>query len=260
MRAKFLHTLRNAVRPGYGRVIAGKAMRRFSPIERSRAEAIRWAREIAVTPERWCTAVDADLWAEAKEFGRELHARAEVVRAETGIAIGGGARAELLYFLTRRSAPEIVVETGVAHGYSSAAFLAAIRRNQKGRLYSSDFPYFRDPEPERQIGVLVPADGRADWTLHVAGDERNLPRIVEAIDHIDLLHYDSDKTYRGRGFAVDLLGPLLTRDAVFVMDDIQDNVYFRDLTRRRDEPFVVLGHTNAFVGAFGVPTRAELGI
>ena len=49
-------------------------------------------------------------------------------------------------------------------------------------------------------------------------------------------------------------------DLLAEMDDIQDNVYFRDLTRTRHDPFVVLGHTNAFVGAFGVPTRAELGI
>src|SRR2546427_3222773 len=45
-----------------------------------------------------------------------------------------------LYLIVRISAPELVVETGVAHGSSSACILAAVRRNRYGKLYSIYFP------------------------------------------------------------------------------------------------------------------------
>ena len=46
---------------------------------------------------------------------------------------------ELLFFLTRFLKPNIVLETGVANGYSSKAILYAIKKNKKGSLFSSDF-------------------------------------------------------------------------------------------------------------------------
>lgn len=254
------HAFRNSLRPGYASVIARKLTRRVSPREHTRSEAIAWARPRAIPPGRWCEAVDAELWAEASAFGERLASRAETVAAETGYAVAGGARAELLYFLTRLTQPDTIVETGVAYGFSSYAFLEAIRVNGRGSLYSSDFPYFREHDPERRVGVLVPDELRSGWTLLLAGDERNLPVIVQQAGTIDLLHYDSDKSYAGRRRAMQLLTPHLAPDAVVVMDDIQDNLFFHDLVANDGDESVVLGHTTAFVGALGVPTRSELGV
>ena len=251
--SRFANTLRNALKPRYAKVMVGKVRHRMSAEERTRREATQWAAEHRVNPQQWCARVDPDLWAEAQQFRTELRERAEVVRAETGSQLGGGARAALLYFVTRLTRPEVVVETGVAYGYSSFAFLRAMERNGTGRLYSSDFPYFREENPEKLVGIIVPPELRERWVLLLEGDQHNLPKILEQIDRIDLLHYDSDKSYSGRQFGMDLLVPRLAPNAVLMMDDITDNVFFRDFAATRKDPFIVFGRSEYCVGAFGLP-------
>ena len=245
----FTHTVRNALRPGYAKVMVQKVTRRLSPKERTRRDAIDWAAQYRVAPRAWCEAKDPALAAEAREFVTALRERAEHLRSETGQRIGGGARAELLYFLTRYTRPEVVVETGVAAGFSSMAFLSAMERNGTGRLYSSDFPYFRADNPEDYVGILVPAELRTNWTLLLKGDEVNLPQILAQIDHIDFYHYDSDKSYAGRRYGMDVVAAKLAPNATVMMDDIVDNVFFRDYVTARDEPFIVFGAGEHCVGA-----------
>ena len=246
------HTLRNALRPGYAKVMVQKVARRFSPKERTRHEAVAWAAQHRTKTRSWCIEKDAELAAEAQEFATALRARAAQLRDETGLRIGGGARAGLLYFLTRYTKPEIVVETGVAAGFSSMAFLSAMQKNGTGRLYSSDFPYFRSDNPEEYVGILVPQAMRQNWTLLLKGDTANLPQILEAVDHIDLYHYDSDKSYSGRQYGLNVVEHKLASEAIVMMDDIIDNVFFRDYVSQRDVPFVVFGSGDHCVGAINL--------
>jgi hypothetical protein len=149
--------------------------------------------------------------------------------------MGAGGEYEFLYWLTRLLEPDVIVETGVSAGWSSEAFLQAIKKNGRGKLYSSDFPYFRVADPDRYIGILV--SDKTNWELHLTGDENALPAIVASVPEIGLFHYDSDKSYSGRQFAVDTVLPKLT--GPLVMDDISDNRWFRDFTHER--PFEVVG-------------------
>ena len=57
------------------------------------------------------------------------------------------------------------------------------------------------------MGLIVPPDLRADWTLLIEGDRKNLPRIVAEIGAMDLFHYDSDKSLVGRRWATRLIAP-----------------------------------------------------
>jgi predicted O-methyltransferase YrrM len=254
---------RNALRPGYARVMAGKALGRIRGDARKMEAAVVWARPRSVPIGQYCRAIDDDLWVESKEFGRTIRAHADDLGVELGVSIGGGARVELLYFLTRHFRPQTIVETGVLHGYSSSAFLHALDRNgDGGRLWSSDFPYFRERDPERLVGVLVPESLRSNWTLLLEGDRKNLPNLLRDVDRVDLFHYDSDKTYAGRRHAMSVIEPRLAADAVVAMDDIQDNLFFADWVREGGRASAVLGEGSYFVGATGVPptperTRAE---
>ncbi len=252
------NVLRNALKPGYARVIGRKALGRMSPRERSGDAARDWAQSVRVSAAAVCRAIDASLWEEAVEFGGVAKARAEALSLELGQAVGFGARADLLYFVTRWHRPEIVVETGVAFGYSSFTVLSAMQRNGTGRLFSSDFPFFREHDPEQLVGAMVPADMRDGWTLLTAGDDENLPRILADIGTsgaIDLLHYDSDKSYAGRRRAMDLLEPRLAPHGVLLMDDIEDNTFFRDhVATLPAGGYHVIGHGGHYVGALGLPS------
>lgn len=146
-----------------------------------------------------------------------------------------------------------VVETEVAFGFSSRAFLRALTDNGAGRLLSSDFPYFRQSEPERLIGVLVEPELRDRWTLLVAGDRVNLPIIAGAADRIDLFHYDSDKSYSGRAFALHALQASLAEGALVIFDDVQDNLHFRDWMQATGADHQIFEYGGKWIGTTGGP-------
>ena len=158
----------------------------------------------------------------------------------------------LITFLVRYLKPSIVVETGVAAGFSSYAVLTALDRNGNGRLYSSDFPYFMLPNPEKFIGILVPESLKHNWDLHIEGDEINLPQILGKIDGIDFFHYDSDKSYSGRQYAMNLVASKMNQEGIIIMDDIQDNSFFYDyITDKGIDNYYIFEFEKKYVGVIG---------
>lgn len=226
-----LNTLKFAVHRHGWRVIGQKLIAKMSSVAdtRERAEVLRWCQSVAEPYAVWAESVSPELWAESFKFGEDLTARARKELPNARTRFGGGGAYALLYFMVRLRRPSVIVETGVAAGWSSTAFLAALEANGHGELWSSDLPYFRQGAEVDEIGVLVPQDLRDRWHLYVEGDRINLPQIVDKVSSIDLFHYDSDKTKAGRGFALGVVGPRLSADATVLFDDILDNGHFRDL-------------------------------
>jgi len=201
----------------------------------------------------FCADIDSQLWKESVEASGQIQRLADRKLADLNIDLGGGGNYPLLYFMVRKLRPHVVVETGVAVGFSSKAVLYALKQNGAGRLYSSDFPYFRIPDPEKYIGYIVDDDLKAGWTCLTKGDRRNLPKILSQVDMIDLFHYDSDKSYLGREWALELILPRMRKGGVIIMDDLNDNCYFEDLVGRLGiEPHIFEFH-GKYVGLFYVP-------
>lgn len=251
-------TLRNlltqALKPNRLLVMAKKVGLRIGDQSGSlpHGENLAWITANVSSFETLAKSIDPNLWEESQLVSRRLEEHANQVLAAIEYELGGGGVYPFLYFLTRHLQPMTVVETGVAAGYSSAAFLAALQANGKGRLYSSDFPYFRLPRPERFIGVVVDESLRNRWDLLIEGDEANLPEILDRVDMVNLFHYDSDKSYRGRQFAMSLIVPRLAPDAVILMDDIQDNSFFHDYLKERQVPhWCVFEFHGKYVGLIG---------
>lgn len=244
--------LRNALKPAYVPVIAGKILTRVTDRKRTTStESELWAETRAIDVTAFCNGLSEQLWSEAEEFASEFADEASRQLANLDVTLGGGGHYPLLYFLTRLLRPEYVVETGVAAGYSSAAILTALARNNAGKLWSSDFPYFRLDQPEKYVGCLVDNDLRDRWRLLISGDRANMPIVASEVAQVDLFHYDSDKSYRGRKFAVELLLPLLTREAIVIMDDIQDNEFFQDLVQLHPWDYRVVSFAGKYVGMTG---------
>ena len=63
--------------------------------------------------------------------------------------------ARLCYLSCRLIDPEVVIETGVAYGVSSAFILKALQENDRGTLYSIDLPPLRRGY-EKFWGIAVP--------------------------------------------------------------------------------------------------------
>jgi predicted O-methyltransferase YrrM len=248
---------RNALRPGYLPVMTSKVLSKFTdrPHAARERDATAWAGARARRADDIARAVDPELWGEAQEVGTRLEeAGARKLAALEEDPHQGGGHSSLLYFLVRYAKVEIAVETGVALGYSTAAILSAMRANGRGHLYSTDFPAFRHREPERHIGCLVDDHLRDRWTLSLRGDRKGLDRVLKEVDRIDLLHYDSDKTYRGRQRVVRRVEPLLAPDALLMMDDIQDNFYFRDYVDGRGTDPEIVDYDGKYLGIVGLST------
>jgi hypothetical protein len=148
-----------------------------------------------------------------------------------------------------------VIETGVAAGWSSRAFLAGIAKNGTGTLYSSDLPYFRLPRPERFIGILVEEELRRNWVLEIDSDEVNLPRILDQVDEVNLFHYDSDKMASGRDFAVKLVRKKLATTGFIIMDDIWNDDWFRNYVTAEGLPHCVIDGRYGFIGELGIKSQ-----
>ena len=246
-----LNVARFSTQPQRLRVVAKKVLARLSERqdEDANAQVRSWCAERSRDYATWAADLDPALWEEASQFARDFEAGARAKLEAAKIHFGGGGAYALLYFLVRRHQPEFMVETGVAAGWSSAAVLTAMERNGKGHLWSSDFPYFRQAGAADEIGLLVPQELRKRWTLLIDGDEVNLRRIMQEVPRIDLFHYDSDKTYKGRTFAFSTVQPKLAKDAVIIFDDVQDNAHFRDMSR---PDAIVFEERGKYLGVLGL--------
>lgn len=237
----------------------------------SQALGRREARRIAVWCDRnstdlsrYATQLNARLWREAESYTTELSRDPSLVErlVDAGLdptVFPWSAEFRFLYFLVRHLEPETVVETGVSLGWSSRAILDAMNENGIGTLYSSDIlentggPDYRD----KAVGVLV--EDRTRWRLFLEGDRMNLPRIMKEVDSIDIFHYDSDKSYEARSFALAQVASRLHRGSVIVMDDIKDNWHFRDVARSDPSARVLskdvagLRGNTAWIGLMGSP-------
>jgi predicted O-methyltransferase YrrM len=244
------NALRNVTRRPFRASVVDKALSRVSHArhrsERAAVEALYQA--TALDPGEFMAGIDADLAREAEDAADEISARAAAVLPPLGISplIRGDHR--LLYFLVRRLRPATVVETGVAVGFTSAAILAAMDANGVGTLWSSDLPYVRYRHPEQLVGVLVPKDRRQRWQLLLDGDRSSLRRIAAEAGPIDLLHYDSDKSWRGRERALRTLGPSLAPEAVVLFDDVNDNRHFEHHRTTSARWGAVFSGRGSFVG------------
>lgn len=215
-------------------------------------EALEWCRGHAESLKAYVCTLDPVLWGEAAETCRRLDAAAQATLANIHVNLGGGGHYPLLYFLTRYLNPAVVMETGVAAGWSSQAVLLALRENGAGgRLYSSDFPYFRYRGPERLIGLVVDEALKSGWRLYINGDKNNLPRMLEQVERIGIFHYDSDKSYNGREHAIRLVEAKLADKAVVIFDDIQNNFHFRDYVGAKSWPFRVFEFQSKYIGLTG---------
>lgn len=198
------------------------------------AAGVAWLEEHRESVATFASSIDPQLWDESLRYAENFEREATAVLSAVPADLGGGGCYPFLHFLVRSLKPACVLETGVAAGYSSHAILQALQANGSGRLFSSDFPYFRIPDAEKYIGILVPQALRRDWSLYLDGDRENIPKILQQIDRIDLLHYDSDKSVQGREFVLKATSPFLHPRSVVLVDDVHNNAHFQEYVAGMD--------------------------
>ncbi len=149
----------------------------------------------------------------------------------------------VLYAIVRLLKPEVVVETGVADGRSTATMLAAMRRNGVGALHSIEI--------NDDVGVLV--TDRERWRLHVVGPADPLTSTLAAIGDVDVFLHDADHTRAGQQRDVTAAHACLRAGGLFLSDDADWSYVFHDTCTSVGATPVMLVDTRKVLGAVRLP-------
>lgn len=198
--------------------------------ENTRNEATEWCLKRSITSSHAIQKFTGQTWVKPiREVFPEFFDAAKKMVEQLPLKMGGKADLELLYYLAEHQKAHTIVETGVAYGWSSSVFLLSLQNREEGVLYSTDMPYAK-MNNEIFVGCLVPSELKKKWHLITLPDRQAFPKIGKQISSIDLCHYDSDKSYRGRMWAYAWLWSRLRIGGIFISDDVNDNVAFKDFS------------------------------
>jgi len=167
------------------------------------------------------------------EFMRDITRKAQVKSGFFDFNMAMVLRAPTLYIVCRIHKPEIVVETGVADGFSAAFILQALETNKKGHLYSIDLPnqagqILRDG---KATGWLVPDILKKRWTLIFGSSKEELPQLLVRLRKIDIFFHDSEHTYGNMMFEFNTVRDYLDKKGLVISDDITDSDAFDTFCR-----------------------------
>ena len=219
-----------------------------------RPAALMWASKMSVDIFEWCKEIDATLWSKTYGVIEEEKLRAVEILTKSQLKIGGNACIELLYFLTKLIKPQKVFETGVAHGWSSQIFLRAISENGIGSLHSTDLPFLRIKNSHQNVGILVDKNYAKKWSLCLLGDRKGISELSKS-SKIDFIHYDSDKSYKGRKSFYRSIRKHLSSEAIIIFDDIQDNLFFKHLVKMNNSIFYVFKYKQKYIGMIDLSNK-----
>ena len=214
----------------------------------TKKESIDWAKSNLTSIETFCSSKDKILWEKCQKEYQEIEKKIKLkLKDEPDIILSGGIL-PLIYFLVLLNKPKNIFETGVAYGFSTEVILSAIQKNQIGHLFSSDLPYYKIRSPKKIVGKIVSMDLKKNWTLDLRGDHISLNNFLTYINKVDFLHYDSDKSYNGRKKTIKKILKYLTASATLIMDDIQDNIFFKNFVEQNKLKYHVFHYQEKYVG------------
>lgn len=166
----------------------------------------------------------------------------------TPYKMGGAGNMNFLYNVCELLQAKYVAETGVAYGWSSLSILLSLQK-RSGHLFSTDMPYAKMGN-ENYVGIVVPPTLKNYWTLIQEADISGMPKLLKQVEYLDVIHYDSDKSYVGRMTTYPSLYKKLRKGGVFISDDIQDNLGFKIFCDKIGITPTVIYFDEKYVGAF----------
>jgi predicted O-methyltransferase YrrM len=137
--------------------------------------------------------------------------------------------------------PQIVVETGVAMGFTSAVILAALDDNGSGLLHSVDLPPLK-VDPETFVGRVVPRELRGRWSLTFGPTRTVLPSLLVSVAPIDMFVHDSDHSYDGQLEDYRLVWPALATGGALISDDVCNPAFLEFAAEVGACPYLIGSH------------------
>jgi hypothetical protein len=149
-----------------------------------------------------------------------------------------------LFAVALAAKPNLIIETGVANGYSSASFLKALAINKSGTLHSIDL-HARGgvtiPE-DKSLGWVIPENLRNNWNLHLGSSDQLLVPLLQKHGPIDIFMHDSRHLYKTQMFEYKAAYPHIKHGGLLISDDATDNDAFLDFAEMQGlKPIIING-------------------
>jgi predicted O-methyltransferase YrrM len=203
-------------------------------------------REMTYADERFLAAAASVRPTEIRRFLQEpsrTPAFLTHLRHSEGVFCQGMASADLWgkkvlvqYAAVRALRPDVVLETGVASGVSSAYLLLALERSQKGMLHSVEIGDPAYLPPNKEPGWIVPERLRSRWRLHIGDVREVLPAMLAELGKVDIFIHDSAHTYEQMKFEFELAHPYIKRGGLLLADDALWNSAFEEFAQVVSSP------------------------
>lgn len=146
----------------------------------------------------------------------------------------------VLYTIVKINKPQIIIETGVFWGYSSAHILQALNENNNGFLYSIDLTPERLSKYGYKSGVVVPEDLKNKWKLLIGKSENILPQLLDDLEKIDIFIHDSLHTYEHMLFEYQTAYPYLNEGGLLISHDVDKRgSAFIDFVKSKDMQYFI---------------------
>jgi hypothetical protein len=177
----------------------------------------------------------------SRQFYRDLKAKIRTAQGKCPDPRLGGwidfLSGVLIYILVRHARPEVVVETGVGPGGTTAFILLGLHHNDRGKLYSIDLPgndavvypalgkNFNVHVPDGlEPGWLVPTWLRDRWELTLGDSREQLPAVLQKVGHVDMFMHDSLHTDEHVTMEFEAVLPCMKAGGTLLCDDV--NAYW----------------------------------
>jgi len=180
-----------------------------------------------------------------KEFESEISAMKEINKKRTESPIYRNNynmqyRSGLfIYNQVRNRKPSIVIETGVANGFSTRLILSAMNRNRKGTLYSTEI--------SGKVGYLLDGVERGRWRLKTGKNRAVFLSAISKLEKVDVFLHDSDHSYENMMFEFENILPKMAKGSIVMSDDVNTNSAFIEFSKKCNaKPKIIPGVRRAF--------------
>jgi hypothetical protein len=192
--------------------------------------------------------IGALLAASGLDYGRHAYG---------GYSDGDSSLSRAAWCTILHASPGVVVETGVARGVTSRVMLEAMRRNDRGHLWSIDLPHPFDRRLHAQTGAAVTDALRSRWTYLEGPSSQHLPALVTGVGQVDLFIHDSLHTARNTLFEMNQAASAMPPGGVMLIDDISTHQGFAVFARQHPWYRTIVCPSADRQGLFGIAVNAR---
>jgi Methyltransferase domain len=162
--------------------------------------------------------------------------------------------------VARHTRPEVVIETGVAHGVTSRVLLEALRQNNFGHLWSIDLPFPFDRRVHAETGAVITDACRSRWSYLEGSSSQRLPPLVEEVRHVEMFVHDSLHTADNTLFEMEQAASVMSPGGAMLVDDIgESRDAFTTFTQRNPDYKAIIcpaSDRDGIWGIFGIAIKA----